>query len=746
MASLFDMFLLRAAMRAAMESSDDDDDPDSTTAVTRTDRFVFHEKHSELVSVSSDRKTAKRQISMLSCDRGIAFSEQQLRDDEVFEIRIDEIMPFSMWERSLDIGVTALDPMFIDLPKTMTDIMSGAGTWMLSGDTVVKNRVIIKRRYCRDLKSLSAGDRLGVSRTKNGYLHFFINGEHQGVAAKNVPQGVHAVVDIYGKCTKVSIFYPGGNSSNRSYPSSTGPSLTTQSDPELTRYKKHRQWLQECKSKGFQRWVFSQVMSATSDDERRELFLFTSAFGHCLDQDTSTCDGCKKKVPIKSHRYLCMECQNLDLCDNCFSSNREPRDHQLDHKLAEMKWLCKGKDCGGFITGARFQCMVCKDFDLCYGCQKTKNWPIGHNENHTMTKSSTLTVQRGRPQSQQSPRAGQQSQSGATAFSTSNSNYCPKGEHNFSPGKCVICTNCGGCTGYGKNCVMSNKRSSSTPKELCGCGYGDAGCTKCGVCKGCVDKIKASPVTSRPSVTPRPMTAATQKCEFREMCERYVKSLKIADEYFDDTPAFNKCFCEDCHKARGDRECYSRGNPAKIYALPIGWSRFAIKVGPHANVLKIFENWHVAFHGTEAKYLQLIFNNGAQLLMAGDVAYGGSELHEGEGHYNANWKPRGFDTKKIFVSPSIKYSGCAVYAKKQSFIDPVASKKVAAQVALQVLIRPGSYQVGKTTVERAQPFDANFSDEELEWSTKERGAVIVTGLLVKITKVNTEAEQSKQRF
>ena len=48
----------------------------------------------------------------------------------------------------------------------------------------------------------------------------------------------------------------------------------------------------------------------------------------------------------------------------------------------------------------------------------------------------------------------------------------------------------------------------------------------------------------------------------------------------------------------------------------------------------------------------------------GDVALGGSELREGEGHFNDNWKPRGFDTKQIFVSPSIKYAGCAVYSKK----------------------------------------------------------------------------------
>ena len=80
-----------------------------------------------------------------------------------------------------------------------------------------------------------------------------------------------------------------------------------------------------------------------------------------------------------------------------------------------------------------------------------------------------------------------------------------------------------------------------------------------------------------------------------------------------------------------------------------------------------------------------------------------------------------------------------------SFIDPVAKKEVSAQVALQVLIRPGSYQVGKTTVEQVQPFDANFSDEELEWSTKERGAVIVTGLLVKIRKTNTVSDHQNQK-
>ena len=46
------------------------------------------------------------------------------------------------------------------------------------------------RRYCQSLPTLPVGSRVGVCRTDNGTLHFFINGKHQGVAATDIPQGV----------------------------------------------------------------------------------------------------------------------------------------------------------------------------------------------------------------------------------------------------------------------------------------------------------------------------------------------------------------------------------------------------------------------------------------------------------------------------------------------------------------------------------------------------------------------------
>ncbi len=48
-------------------------------------------------------------------------------------------------------------------------------------------------------------DRVGVLRTSNGVLHFFVNAIDQGPAATNIPSKVYAVIDMYGKCAQVTI-------------------------------------------------------------------------------------------------------------------------------------------------------------------------------------------------------------------------------------------------------------------------------------------------------------------------------------------------------------------------------------------------------------------------------------------------------------------------------------------------------------------------------------------------------------
>ena len=46
----------------------------------------------------------------------------------------------------------------------------------------------------------------------------------------------------------------------------------------------------------------------------------------------------------------------------------------------------------------------------------------------------------------------------------------------------------------------------------------------------------------------------------------------------------------------------------------------------------------------------------------GDQAIEGIDMQPCPGHYTDDWKPEGFDTKQVFLSPSIRYAGLDAYA------------------------------------------------------------------------------------
>jgi hypothetical protein len=55
----------------------------------------------------------------------------------------------------------------------------------------------------------------------------------------------------------------------------------------------------------------------------------------------------------------------------------------------------------------------------------------------------------------------------------------------------------------------------------------------------------------------------------------------------------------------------------------------------------------------------------------------------------------------------------------------------------QVRVRPGSYTEGPETVAARGPIDTtkSYGNDVIEWYTEELGAVVLTGLLVKATRV-----------
>ena len=130
-------------------------------------------------------------------------SSSPLPDNQLFEVRIDK--KINSWSGSIEVGVTCCDPNTIDVPFPSSATELREGTWIMSGNSILKDGRSINENYGTDLDKLEEGDRVGVLRTGLGDLIFFVNGIAQGVAAGGLPPRVFAVIDMYGKCAQVSI-------------------------------------------------------------------------------------------------------------------------------------------------------------------------------------------------------------------------------------------------------------------------------------------------------------------------------------------------------------------------------------------------------------------------------------------------------------------------------------------------------------------------------------------------------------
>lgn len=172
-----------------------------TPAAIREDRLKFHERVGSLVKLSNNARTAERRRPLDEFNNGVVMTHRPLRDNELFEIRIDRLV--YKWSGSIEVGVTTHSPTALEFPATMTNMRSG--TTMMSGCGILTNGKGTQREYGEfNLDELREGDRVGMIRQSNGDLHYLINGLDQGVAAK-IPAGVWGVIDLYGMTVKVTI-------------------------------------------------------------------------------------------------------------------------------------------------------------------------------------------------------------------------------------------------------------------------------------------------------------------------------------------------------------------------------------------------------------------------------------------------------------------------------------------------------------------------------------------------------------
>lgn len=191
-----------AAASAAMSPYAVDEMGAAVAAAAVADRLRFHNRCGSLVKLSPNCRTSERRRPLDEFNNGVVMTHRPLRDNELFEIRIDKLV--DKWSGSIEVGVTTHNPAALHFPATMTNMRSG--TIMMSGCGILTNGKGTRREYGEfNLDELREGDRVGMQRKSNGNLHYYINGQDQGIAAQRVAQTLWGVIDLYGMTIKVTI-------------------------------------------------------------------------------------------------------------------------------------------------------------------------------------------------------------------------------------------------------------------------------------------------------------------------------------------------------------------------------------------------------------------------------------------------------------------------------------------------------------------------------------------------------------
>jgi len=207
-------------------------------------------------------------------------------------------------------------------------------------------------------------------------------------------------------------------------------------------------------------------------------------------------------------------------------------------------------------------------------------------------------------------------------------------------------------------------------------------------------------------------------CAYFEHCARFLESLKLPQDSLD--PSCDRCYCN---------ECWTRCNLPELmyvagekYELPFGYAGFGLMMPPRAASLRIFDTWHVSYHGLQASVLGSVLQEGG-LLLPGDTLLDGSTLeavHTRGGEHRIN----------LYTSPSVRY------AARVGGSAPCKFDGHTVFVVLQCRQQPG-YSVCAETVGWAhqhpgRAISKHFELSEIERFTRARASIIPYRVLVKL--------------
>ncbi|XP_025080937.1 E3 ubiquitin-protein ligase TRIM33-like isoform X2 [Pomacea canaliculata] len=160
--------------------------------------LVFHENCGRNIRLLNSNTTAEVVKPGRNSDC-LVFSRDAMAVNILYEVRIDNIN--TKGKGCLYLGVTRIPPAQLNLPGLCYDLKESVILWdtdvRVNGDKV-KSNVTNALGFCK------VGSRFGLMVDSSNNLHFYADGDHQGVAAKDVPRPCFVFFDLFNKVIQVT--------------------------------------------------------------------------------------------------------------------------------------------------------------------------------------------------------------------------------------------------------------------------------------------------------------------------------------------------------------------------------------------------------------------------------------------------------------------------------------------------------------------------------------------------------------
>ncbi|XP_072677451.1 neuralized-like protein 4 isoform X2 [Canis lupus baileyi] len=649
----------------------------------------FHSTCGKNVALEEDGTRAVRAVGYA---HGLVFSTKELKTEEVFEVKVEELD--EKWAGSLRLGLTTLAPGEMGpgagggpgLPPSLPELRTKT-TWMVSSCEVRRDGQLQRMNYGRSLERLGVGSRVGIRRGADDTMHILVDGEDMGPAATGIAKNVWAVLDLYGPVRSVSVVSstrleePEGTQPP-SPSSDTGSEAEEDDDGEEHSLRGQSQVAMMSTSLEFLENHGKNILLSNGNRTATRVASYNQGIV-VINQPLVPQLLVQVRIDFLNRQWTSSLVLGVITCP--------PERLNFPASACALKraaWLLRGR--GIFHNGLK----ICEKFgpnlDTC---------PEGTILGLRLDSSGGLHLHvNGMDQ--------------GVAVSD-----VPQPCHALVDlyGQCEQVT------------IVSPEPGAASGKS--------AGTQGDMEKADMVDGIKESVCWG-----PLPAASPLKSCEYHALCSRFQELLLLPEDYFMPPPKRSLCYCESCRKLRGGSQEGAWKKPQNLY-----WSRGGSlsslpglhpRVNPRLEAGTMTKKWHMAYHGSNVAAIRRVLDRGelgagtASILSCRPLKGKPGVGFEEPGENCA--PPREEQPPSVLLSPSLQYAGAETLASKVQFRDPKSQRTHQAQVAFQVCVRPGSYTPGPPSATLREPPDPHFSPAELEWITKEKGATLLYALLVRV--------------